>query len=570
MTREEIARVLEEIATLLELKGENPFRIRAYRNGARAVRNMDEDLGEVIRSGRLTKYAGIGSHLALKIQELFQTGRLKEYEQLKKKTLPGLLDLIQIQGLGPKRVKTLSQKLKIHTVKQLKTALANGKIAKLKGFGKKMEAKLASALSKKEIYGKRMLWWEAWPIAEEILEGLIKQKGVKQAEICGSLRRKLETVGDLDFVASATDPKPAAKWFASLGSEVIAKGETKVSIKLAGGTQADLCIVSPPHFPYAETYFTGSKEHTIKLRTLSLKKGWSLSEYGFKGKGTPKAKNEEDVYSSLGLSYIPPELRENQGEIQQAAKGKLPKLIEEKDIRGTLHNHTTASDGRNTLKEMVKAAQDLGWEYIGISDHSKSSFQANGQTEERLLEQLDAIDKLNTSKQFKVHILKGCECDILASGALDFSSSVLKKLDFVIASVHSSLTQDEKTMTKRLIRALEHPETSMLGHPTGRLLLQRDPYAINITKVIDAAIANNKIIELNGHPKRLDLDWRFWKKAIEKGLKCCINCDAHSTADLEFFKMGVAIARKGWLSAKDVINTLPLKELMRTLDLLQN
>jgi DNA polymerase (family 10) len=310
-------------------------------------------------------------------------------------------------------------------------------------------------------------------------------------------------------------------------------------------------------------YFTGSKEHTIKLRTLSLKKGWSLSEYGFKGRGDGKLKSEEAIYRSLQLAYIPPELRENVGEIEAASRGKLPKLIEVEDILGTLHNHTTASDGRNTLKEMVRAAEAQGWEYIGISDHSKSSVQANGLSEERLFAQMRNIDELNCSKTFKTHILKGIECDILPNGELDFSNSVLRKLDYVIASVHSSLAQNEKTMTQRIIKALEHPEVTMLGHPTGRLLLEREPCKVNLNKVIDAAIANGKIIEINGHPKRLDLDWRFWKEAARKGLKCCINCDAHAIEHLQYVKAGVNVARKGWLTAKDVVNTLPLLQLMR-------
>ncbi len=567
MHKKEIARILEEIATLLELKGDNPFRVRAYRNGARALLNMEEDLAEVIQKEKLTEYEGIGDHLAQKIAELYQTGKLPYYENLKKKTPPGLLKLIQIQGLGPKKVKVLYQKLKIHSIEDLKKAAENGRIAKLKGFGTKTEQNILQSLQHRETYRKRVLWWDAWQRAVPILKELKKLKGVKQAEICGSLRRKLETIGDLDFLVGSDNPKPVMDWFASLGMRTLAKGETRASIELHGGMQADLRIVPTDQFIYALVYFTGSKEHNIKIRTRSLKRGWSLSEYGFepekKKMAMPKINSEEGLYRALNLSYIPPELRENLGEIEAAEKGTIPNLIEEGDIRGTFHNHTTASDGRNTLKEMIEAAENLGWEYVGISDHSKSSFQANGLSEEQLLAQIGTIRKLNASKKYKIHIFAGSECDILPNGSLDFSDKTLKQLDFVIASVHSSLSQDEETMTKRIIKALEHPLTTMLGHPTGRLLLQREPYAVDLAKVIDAAIANKKIIELNGNPMRLDMDWRLWRGAVKKGLLCCINCDAHAADQLEFFRTGVNVARKGWVTKKEVINTLPLKEVAK-------
>jgi DNA polymerase (family 10) len=564
LDKKEISRILEEIATLLELKGENPFRVRAYRNGARALLNINGDLGRMIREEHLEDIEGIGAHLAEKITELFEKGKLPYYEKLKKSVPKGLLELIQVQGLGPKKVKALYEKLKIHSIDDLRKAAKSGKIAKLKGFGSKTEQNILKSLEHRAAYQKRTLWWDAWNLAEPILNKLKKIRGVKSAEICGSLRRKLETIGDLDFLVASTDPKPVIQWFTSLG-EVIAKGETKCSIRLEGGPQADLRIVEPSQYIYGLVYFTGSKEHNIKIRTRSLKKGWSLSEYGFesekKNGHPPKIRTEEDLYRALNLSYIPPELRENLGEIEAAEKGKIPTLIEVKDIRGTLHNHTTASDGHNSLKEMVEEAQRLGWEYIGISDHSKSSFQANGLSEERLLEQIETIAKMNG--KFKTKILAGTECDILTDGSLDFSNQLLKKLDFVIASVHASLQQDEKTMTKRIIKALEHPFTTILGHPTSRLLLKREASKVNLTKVIDAAISNKKIIELNGNPQRLDLDWRFWHRASEKGLLCCINCDAHSVENLQFVQTGVNIARKGWLTPKNVINTLPLKKLIQ-------
>lgn len=569
MHKKEIAAILEEIAVFLELQGANLFRIRAYRNGARALLNMEEDLSKAIKNKTLTAYEGIGNHLAEKITTLYETGRLSEYEELKKSIPPGLLEVIQIQGLGPKKVKTLYQKLKICSIEDLQKAALGGKISPLRGFGVKTEQNILHALERRESYQKRYLWWEAWEVAASMLKKLKQLKGIKQAEICGSLRRKLETVGDLDFLVATDRAKSVMDWFLSQAESITAEGETKASVRLPGGMQADLRILPVSQFIYGLVYFTGSKEHNIKLRTRSLKQGWSLSEYGFESKKkvrVPRVQSEADLYKALGLSYILPELREDRGEIEAAEKGAIPQLIEPQDIRGTFHNHTTASDGRSNLKEMIAAAVDLGWEYIGISDHSQSSVQANGLSAERLLKQIETIHQINDSKEYKIHIFAGLECDILANGSLDFSDTILQKLDYVIVSIHASLSQDEKTMTQRIIKALEHPLTTMLGHPTGRLLLKREPYAVNVPKVIDAAIANRKIIELNGHPMRLDLDWRFWRAAAHKGLRCCINTDAHARDQLAFYKAGVNAARKGWLTKKEVINTLPLPEMMRFLN----
>lgn len=573
MDKNEVAAIFEEIANLLELKGANPFRVRAYRNAARSLLNSDQSLKDLIAEGALTDLAGIGDDLAEKITTLAKKKRLPFYEKLKKSTPKGVLKLIQVHGLGPKKVKTIYQKLKIQTIEELKKACKTGRIARLKGFGAKTEKNILDAIGHREVYQKRHLWWNAWNEAEEILEALRGVKGVKKAEIAGSLRRKLETIGDLDLLVAATDPKRVMEWFTSqtFVAKVLAKGSTKGSVKLKEGMQVDLRIVPENEFGFALAYFTGSKEHNIKIRNRSIKKGWSLSEYGFettKGKSPAFAKKnptEADIYGALGLPYIPPELREDLGEIEAGEHGKLPRLIEDSDIRGTFHNHTTASDGRNTLKEMAEGAEKMGWEYLGISDHSKSSFQANGLSIERLLAQIDEIKKLNDAKKFKVHLFAGSECDILADGKLDFPDDVLKKLDFLIVSVHSSLTQDEKTMTKRIIRAIEHPSVTMLGHITGRLLLKREGYKVQIEKVIDACIANKKIIEINGNPKRMELDWRFWHAAKEKGLLCCINTDAHAVSNHEFFRCGVNIARKGWLEKKDVLNTRSLKEIIKIL-----
>jgi DNA polymerase (family 10) len=575
MDKKEIAGILEEIATLLELKAANPFRVRAYRNAARALLNMDEDLLALVKEERLTELEGIGEDLADKISTLALGKRLPFYEKLKRSIPPGVLAMTNVQGLGSKKIKRIYEELKVKSIGELKEACLAGKLSKLKGFGRKTEQNILDALANQESYSQRRLWWEAWAAAQPILEKLKKLKGVEKAEIAGSLRRKLETIGDLDFLVGASHPTPIMNWFTSqpFVERILAKGETKARFRLKGGIQADIRIVPAKQFAFALCYFTGSKEHNIKLREMSKKRGWTLSEWGlssetgkkpvaFKGK---KTLLESDIYKMLGLDYIPPELRENKGEFLAAAKGSLPNLVEEKDIRGTFHNHTTASDGRSTLKEMVLAAEKLGWEYIGIADHSKASFQASGLSEEALHEQIAQIGKMNASKKFGPYIFAGTECDILSNGSLDFSDAALKQLDYVVVSIHSSLQQDEKTMTKRLIKAIEHPYTTMIGHLTGRLLLRREAYALNVPKVIDACIANGKIIEINANPQRLDMDWRFWHAASDKGLMCCINTDAHSVDHLAFFKAGVNVARKGWLEKKHILNTRPLKEVQQLL-----
>ena len=572
MDKHQIAEIFEEIALLLEMKDENPFRIRAYRNAARSLLNTEKDLKKLIKEDALTELEGIGQDLAEKIETLAIKERLPFYDKLKKSVPKAVLRLREVHGLGAKKIKILYTKLKLETAEDLKKACQEGKVAKLKGFGVKTEQNILEALEAKATYAKRHLWWDAWAIAVPILEKIKKLKGVKRAEITGSLRRNLETIGDLDFLAASTNSKLITEWFTSQPevAKVLAKGDTKSSVLLKEGIQADLRVVDESEFGFAMIYFTGSKEHNVKLREKARKKGWSMSEYNFTSLGKklpalPQKPTETEVYKSLGFSYIPPELRENGGEFEAAERGKIPPLIEEADIRGTFHNHTTASDGKNNLKEMLQAAEKQGWDYIGISDHSKGSFQANGLSQERLEEQIATIQKINRSEEFKLHVFAGTECDVLPDGKLDFSDALLKKLDFVIVSIHSALTLDEKTMTKRLIRAIENPYSTMVGHVTGRLLLRREAYKINVPKVIDACIANKKIIELNGNPWRLDMDWRYWHSASEKGLMCCINTDAHSAKDLCLIKAGVNVARKGWLEKKHVINTLTLPQIQKLL-----
>ena len=564
MDKEEIIRILEEIASLLELQNENPFKIRAYRNAARTLLGI-EDFKKTVEEGKLTEYKGIGEHIAEKITILYRKGRLPYYTKLKQATPKALLKLMEVHGLGPKKAQQLYKKLQIKSIPALKKAAKEGKLSKVKGFGGKTEENILKALENAETWQKRHLWWDAMEMAEALLKRLKKIKGVEKAEIAGSLRRKLETIGDLDFLVASAKPQAVMNAFVKDPSvkRVLSQGEGKTSVILKEGLQADLRIVAPEQFGFALLYFTGSKEHNIQMRERSLKKGWSLSEYGFKGPKAPKGDlSEKEIFASLGLAFIPPELRENYGEIAAAEKGKLPRLVEFSDIRGAFHVHTTESDGRNTLKEMAAAGAALGWEYLGISDHSKAAFQANGLSEERLLKQVQEIRAFNASKKGKIFLLAGTECDILADGSLDFSDKILKQLDFVIASVHTSLQQDEKTMTRRIIRAIENPYTTILGHVTGRLLLARKGYQVNLTKIIDACIANKTIMELNSQPQRLDMDWRFWHAAVDRGLLCAINPDAHAKDQLQFVEGGIQIAKKGWIQKEQVVNTLPLKKLL--------
>lgn len=573
MKKEEIAGILDEIHVLLELKGENPFKVRAYEGGARALEALDKDLGEVIEGEGLESIKGIGKALAEKIEALYFTGYLKFYDDLKGSIEPGLVEMLEIPGVGPKKIRAMNSKLGITSIRELEVACNEGKVAELEGFGEKTQEKILAGIKNRKMYGKRHLWWKANKLVEPIIEGLKQLVEVEKVEVAGSLRRKVETVGDLDIVVASEDPQTVMKWFIDRKEvqEVIAHGETKSSVRLEEGVQADLRVVPLKQFYFALHHFTGSKDHNVQLRSRALGLGYSLSEWGLKLESRTQeltevsVNSEAELFKKLGLSYIEPELREGMGEIECAEKGALPQLIEVKDIRGTFHNHTVASDGRAPLMEMVRGAEALGWEYLGIADHSKASFQANGLNEERLMQQIEEIKQLNEMKKYKVHVFSGMECDILKDGSLDFDDGILKKLDYVVASVHAAFGMSEEAMTKRIIKAIENEYVTMVGHVTGRLLLKREGYAVNIAKVIDAAIANGVIMELNGNPQRLDMDWRYWHKARDKGLLCAINPDAHSVQGLEFYIAGVNAARKGWLRKEDVINTKGLEEVRRYL-----
>lgn len=568
MAKADIVDILEEIALLLEIKGDNPFKIRAYQNGARTLETLEEPLEDIIAEDRLGKIKGIGAALVDKIETLHGTGELEYFDNLKASVPAGLVEMRDIPGLGGKKIKTLHAELGITDIPQLQAACEDGRVAGLKGFGKKTAEKIITGIANREAYNARHRWWDAEAVATPILEQLRAQEGVIQAESAGSLRRGKETVGDLDFIAASASPEPIMEWFCKMEGvvEVTAQGQTKSSVRLDTGLQADLRIVPEEQFAFALHHFTGSKEHNVAMRQRALARGYSLSEWGLtakdEGSDLPpiNAKSETELFKALDLEFIPPELREDRGEIDAASKKSLPELITLGDLKGAFHNHTTASDGRHTLEEMTQAAEALGWEYLGIADHSQASFQASGLSAERVYKQIEAIEALNGCGKYKTWVFSGIECDILADGSLDLDSGVLSKLDYVVSSAHNALGQDEDTMTARLIKALESPYTTMLGHATGRLLLKREPSKVNLTKVIDAAIANGKIIELNANPYRLDMDWRFWKNAVQKGLLCSINPDAHHIDHYTFQKAGVLSARKGWITKNDVLNTRELAD----------
>ena len=571
MDKNDIIGVLDLIGTMLEIKGENPFKVRAYFSGSRTLQTLEEDLGTVIEEGRLGNIPGIGKALTEKIETLFTTGELEFLDKLKASVPDGLLDLLEVPGLGGKKINALHKKLGIDSIESLTQACNDGRVAELKGFGTKTQDKILSGIENREAYAARHLWWDARRVADRILPGLQALPEVERVEAAGSMRRGMETVGDLDFLVASSNPEPIMEWFTQMEGivEVTAHGDTKSSVRFEGGMQADLRVVPSEQFYFALHHFTGSKDHNVRMRQKALSVGLSLSEWGLRpeeekdssrSKGTVEAHSEEDIFKTLGLAYIPPSLREGMGEVEAAEKNELPELLELEDLKGCFHNHTTASDGRNTLEEIAAEADKRGWQYLGVADHSKSSFQANGLDEARLEKQVQAIRALNESGSFSSHIFAGSEVDILSGGKLDFSDSVLGTLDYVVASVHNGLTQDEETMTSRIIKALEHPNVTMLGHVSGRLLLKREASKMNIQKIIDAAIANHKIIELNSNPMRLDMDWRHWKKAAEKGLLCAINPDAHALPHYDFQLTGVNIARKGWLTRDHVFNTRSLQE----------
>jgi DNA polymerase (family 10) len=573
MNKDQVAAILDEIGTLLELQGENSFRCNAYHNAARTLEQLDTDLGEVVRSGQLASIRGIGDTLREKITTLVTAGKLPYYEDLKKKTPPGLFDMLRLPGIGPKKVRALYEQLKIDDLDKLREACEDDRVAGLKGFGEKTQQKILDGLAFLNESGGRVRIDHALVMAQGLMDGLRNAPGIIRMELGGSLRRRRETIADIDILISSDDAAPIMAHFVKLPGvvQVISHGDTLSSVKVSNGMdgshrivmQADLRVVRDEVFPFALQHFSGSKQHNVHLRGLAQSMGLKSSEYGLVGEHRKVVcKTEADIYHALGLDYIPPEMREDTGEVELAAEHKIPKLIEVGDIQGVFHNHTTASDGSNTLEEMAEAARALGLHYLGIGDHSQSLAIANGLSPARVRKQQEEIDALNRKyKNFR--LFKGTECDILADGSLDFDDELLATFDYVVASVHTSFNMTREEMTARIIRAIRHPAVTMLGHATGRLLLKRDGYPVDLEAVLQAAAEAGTMIEINAQPSRLELDWVHCKRAKALGIPLVINPDGHHTTDLALYPFGVQVARRGWLTKEDVFNTRSAAEVAK-------
>lgn len=572
MTREDVAAALEEVGVLLELQGESTFRTLAYKNAARALLSLSEDLRTVIDEGRLGDVQGIGDSMREKIETLVHTGELPQLTSLRAKVPPGVIQMLRLPGMGPKKVKALHEELKINTLDELKAACAADKIAHLKGFGAKTQQKILDGLRFLGEVGQRVRIDQAQPIGKVLLERLLAMPGVIRAELCGSLRRRRDTAKDIDLVASAKDSKPVMDAFVKQPEvmQVIGHGDTKSSIVFGMNVDgqrvvmnADLRVVNDEVFPFAVLYLTGSKDHNVRLRQRAIDEGLSLNEYGLTGgKKTIKCKTEQEIYEHFGLQYVPPELREDTGELDAAEHKRLPKLVELTDIRGVFHNHTTYSDGAATLEQMALAAKSLGFEYFGVGDHSQSLKIARGLSTADVKKQHKEIDALN-EKLTGIRIFKGTECDILEDGSLDYPDEILRSFDYVVVSVHTLFGLSAEDQTRRVCKALSHPMTTMLGHATGRLLLRREGYKIDLDEVLKVAAKHGKMIEINAQPMRLDLDWVHVKRAKSMGIPIVINPDAHSEGELALFEFGVDVARRGWLEKKDVFNTRTANEVAK-------
>src|SRR5947209_6165976 len=575
MDKNQIANILEEVAGLLELKeGSNPFEGRAYQNAARAVSALDGDIEQLTREGKLKGIPGLGSTIVKRIEELVNTGHMAFYEELQATTPPIKLEMMRIPGVGPKKINAIYNELHVNSIAELEQAIREDKVAHLPGFGKKTQDNILQGIAFLTQHAGRFLYPVAEEEAERIRAALASLPEIVRLEVGGSLRRRRETVKDIDMVASVADDAPdearrkIMDFFTSQPSiqAITGKGDTKSSVILGSGIAMDLRVVKDSQFPYTLHHFTGSKEHHIPLRRRALSMNMTINDYGlFKGKEPNlelvPCKDEADIYAALGMAYIEPEMREDMGEIEAAVQHTLPVLVQESDLRGVLHAHSTWSDGQNTLREMAEACIARGFSYLGITDHSKAAAYAGGLTEERLRQQAEEIDRLNEEFAGRLYILKGIECDILRDGTLDFADEVLARLDFVVASIHSNFNLPPEEQTQRMLRAISDPYVDIIGHPTGRILLGRAGYVLDMEAVIDAAAAHNVCIEVNANPARLDLDWRYLHKARDKGMKIPLNPDAHTLAGLDDMRYGIGVARKGWLGATDVLNTMETETL---------
>lgn len=571
MQKKPVSDILENIAMLLEIKGENPFKSRAYYNAAKALSGIT-NLEELVKEKRLREIKGIGEALSQKIEEYSKTGTMAYYEELTKVVPESLLELMQIPNLGPKKIKVLYDELEITNIGELEYACKENRLIHLTGFGEKTQEKVLKGIEFFKRHKGEFLFGDVYQEAERIRQRLSTIVDPIWAEVCGSIRRRKEVVRDMDILVAAENHEKITSFFVSMPEvdQVLVTGETKTSVRMKSGIEADLRVVTRQEFPYALVYFTGSKEHNVRLRGIAKKKGWKLNEYGiFDGDNLVTCKSEEEIYRALGLPYIPPELREDSGEIEAAEQDKLPSLVQHEDIRGIFHVHTDFSDGVDSLERMVEAAQKFGFSYLGVSDHSKTAYYAGGLKHDAILKQWEVIDTLN-KKNSTFRIFKGIESDILSGGSLDYDDSILEGFDFVIASVHSGFTMKKDDMEERILKAMKNPYTTILGHPTGRLLLSRDGYQVDMMRIIDCAAQNHVILELNASPYRLDIDWRYLKYAKDKGVMISINPDAHAVAGLEEVFFGVNIARKGWQESKDILNTRDVNDIKEIFTKIRN
>ncbi|MGQ9625618.1 MAG: DNA polymerase/3'-5' exonuclease PolX [Anaerolineae bacterium] len=570
ITNRKVAQILYHIADMLEIKGEIKYKSLAYRRAADNILNLGRDIKEVWREGKLREIPGVGQALSEKIDQLLRTGRMEYYEGLKEEIPAGVVELLSIPDVGPRTAKLLWEKLGITSVAEVERAARLGLLRKLPGLGEKSEAKILAGVEALYRRSTRIPLGVAWPVAQELLETLREScPAVLQASAAGSLRRMLATIGDLDLLASSREPEKVMDCFASLPqvAEVYLTGPTKTTVILQNGLQVDLRVLPPERYGSLLQYFTGSKEHNVLLRELAQKRGLSLSEYGFKRDGEEiLCPEEEDVYRTLGLPWIPPELREARGEIEAAKEGRLPNLIKLSDIKGDLHAHTNWSDGVGTVEEMARAAREVGYRYLVISDHSQGLGVARGLDPERLRHQRAEIERVRALPEFRDFVLlQGVEVEIRADGTLDLPDEALAGLDVVVASLHSGLRQERERITERLIRAMRHPYVDIIGHPQGRIIGQREESAIDVDRVLAVAAETGTIMEVNANPSRLDLDDAHIRRAIELGVKLAVNSDAHNPGGLQVLSFGVATARRGWAEAKDVVNTLPPEELLKAL-----
>jgi len=576
MDKNQVANLLDEIATLLELKeGSSPFEVRAYQNAARAVNALDGDIEQMVREGKLKGVPGLGPTIIKRIEEAVETGHIAFYDELASTTPPVKLEMVRIQGMGPKKINAIYSQLHVTSMADLVKAIEENKVAALPGFGKKTQDKILQGLAFLQQHAGRFLYPVAEKEAGRIQNVLAAMPEIVRLQVAGSLRRRRETIGDIDMVASVDDSagdearRKIMDVFTSQPSvqAITGKGETKSSVVLRSDMNMDLRLVNDSQFPYTLHHFTGSKEHHISLRRRALSMGMTINDYGlFRGKEPHleliPCKDEADIYAALGMDYIEPEMREDMGEIEAAINHTLPVLVQESDLRGVLHVHSTWSDGQTTLREMAEACIARGLVYLGITDHSKTAAYANGLDEEALHRQHEEIDRLNAEYAGRIRILKGTECDILRDGTLDFADEVLATLDFVVASIHSQFNLSPEEQTRRMLRAISNPYVDIIGHPTGRILLGREGYTLDVDAVIDAAADHGVCIEVNADPSRLDLDWRYLHRARDKGIKIPIDPDAHTINGLDNMHYGVGSARKGWLRASDVLNTMQTEEIL--------